>query len=92
MNVLTLLMKDRISRRRVTRKEDHSAPIAENILTIKIISLKKIDIMTELLERNNIDVPEFARREKYVDPQGHYNTVQFKGDDSHDLVVRIHYV
>ena len=28
----------------------------------------KMDIVTQLLERNNVDVPYFARREKYVDP------------------------
>ena len=40
MNVLTLPMKARIPRRRETRKEDHSVPIAENILTMKIIASK----------------------------------------------------
>ena len=51
-----------------------------------------MDIMIQLLERNNIDVPDFARREKSVDPQGHCNTVQFKGNDAHALVSRIKYV
>ena len=51
-----------------------------------------MDIMTQFLERNNIDVPYFARREKSVDPQGHCNTVQFKGNDAHALVSRIKYV
>ena len=45
--------------------------------------------MSYLLERNNIDVPYFARREKYVDPQGHCNTMQFEGNDAHELVSRI---
>ena len=47
-----------------------------------------MDIMTQLLERNNIDVLDLARkegRENYVDPQGHYHTMQFKGNDCHDL-------
>ena len=52
----------------------------------------KMDIMTQLLERNNIDVPDFARREKSVDPQGNCNTVQFKGNDAHASVARIKYV
>ena len=52
----------------------------------------KIDIITQLLKRNNIDVPDFARRENSVDPQGHCNIVQFKGNHAHDLVGRIKYV
>ena len=48
--------------------------------------------MTHFLERNNIDVPYFARRKKSVDPQGHLNTVQFKGNDSHDLFAKIKYI
>ena len=52
----------------------------------------KMDIMSHLLKINNIDVPFFARREKSVDPQGHCNTMQFKGNDAHDLVARIKYV
>ena len=48
-----------------------------------------MDMMIQLLERNNIDVPYFARRENFVDPQGHCNTMQFKGNDDHDLVSRI---
>ena len=48
--------------------------------------------MSQLVERNNIDVPDFARREKYVDPQGHCNNVQFKGNDAHALVDKIKYV
>ena len=48
--------------------------------------------MTQLLKRNNIDVLDFARREKIVDPQGHCNTVQFEGNDTHALVDRINYV
>ena len=51
----------------------------------------KMDIMSQLVERNNIDVPDFAKRGKYVDPQGHCNTVQFKGNDDYDLVARIKY-
>ena len=47
--------------------------------------------MTQLLERNNIDVLDFERREKYVDPHGHCNTVQFKGNDFHALVSIIKY-
>ena len=52
-------------------------------------------IMTQFLERNNIDVPYFARkegREKYVDPQEHCHTMQLKGNDCHDLVAIIKYV
>ena len=48
--------------------------------------------MSQFLKRNNIDVLDFARRENYVDPQGHCNTMQFKGNDTHDLVARIKYV
>ena len=48
--------------------------------------------MSHFLERNNIDDLDFARREKYVDPQGHCNTMQFKGNDVHALVARIKYV
>ena len=48
--------------------------------------------MSELLKRNNIDVPDFARRGNFVDPQGNCNTMQFKGTDAHDLVARIKYV
>ena len=53
---------------------------------------KKMDIMTQFLERNNIDVLDFARREKSVDPWGHCNTMKFKGNDAHTLVARIKYV
>ena len=51
-----------------------------------------MDIMIKLLEINNIDVPYFARREKYVGPQGHCNTMQFEGNDAHELVSKIKYV
>ena len=53
-----------------------------------------MDIMIEFLERKNIDVPYFARkegRENYVDPHEHCHTVQFKGNDCHALVSRIKY-
>ena len=49
----------------------------------------KMDIMSQLLERNTIDVHDFAR---FVDPHGHCNTMQFKGNDSHALVAIIKYV
>ena len=48
--------------------------------------------MTQLLERNIIDVLDFERREKYVDPHGHCNIVKFKGNDDHALVSGIKYV
>ena len=48
--------------------------------------------MTQFLERNNIDVPDFAKREKSIHPQGHCNTMQFKGNDAHALVAKIKYV
>ena len=53
-----------------------------------------MDIMNQFLERKNIDVPYFARkegRENSADPQEHYHTVQFKGNDCHALVSRIKY-
>ena len=53
-----------------------------------------MDIMTLFLERNNVDVPYFARkegRENFVDPQEHCHTMQSKGNDCHDLVSRIKY-
>ena len=31
---------------------------------------KKMDVMTHFLEINNIDVPDFARREEFADPRG----------------------
>ena len=40
MKVLTLPMKARIPRRRETRKEDLSVPIATNIITMKTLALK----------------------------------------------------
>ena len=52
---------------------------------------KKLDIMTQLLERNNIDVPDFERREKSIDPQEHCHTMQFKGNDCHALVSIVKY-
>ena len=54
--------------------------------------INKIDIVTQFLERNIIYVLDFVRREKYVDPQGHCNNVQFKGNDAHALVAKIKYV
>ena len=48
--------------------------------------------MNQLFERNNIDVPDFVRREKFVDRQGQCNIVQFEGNDSHYLVVKIKYI
>ena len=45
--------------------------------------------MTQLIERNNIDVPYFARN--FVGPNGHCHTMQFKGNDCHYLVSRIKY-
>ena len=53
-----------------------------------------MDIMTHLLERNNIDVPYFARKEgrgNFANLEEHCHTVQFKGNDCHDLVSRINY-
>ena len=48
--------------------------------------------MSQLHERNNIDVPGFARREKYGDPERNSNTMQFEGNDAHYLVTKIKYV
>ena len=48
--------------------------------------------MSQLLEINNIDVTNFARRENFANPQGRYNTMQFKGNDAHALVSRLKYV
>ena len=48
-----------------------------------------MDIMTQFLERNNIDIPDFVRkegRENSVNPQDHCHIMQFKGNDCHDLV------
>ena len=45
--------------------------------------------MSHFLKRNNIDVPDFARRKKYVDPEGHCNTMQFEGNDANALVAKI---
>ena len=53
-----------------------------------------MDIMTQLLERNNIDVSDFARKEgngNFVDPEGHYHTMLFKGNNCNYLVARINY-
>ena len=53
-----------------------------------------MEIMTQFLERNNIDVTYFARkegREMFIDPQGNCHTMQFKGNDCHALVARIKY-
>ena len=53
---------------------------------------KKMGIMTQLLERHNIDVPDFAKKKepkKPIDPQVHCHNAHSKGDECYDFSARI---